>query len=193
MSPLRGHDVVLKRLFRDIFGCRGRDFGNPSRGVLGISDGNDGVQCNVGYYPRDGAVWLSVNVEGMQYDDWPGARLIEREISRPLLLTRYRPQVARPDKVNVLWSRDAWQYSARRPIKEANIAPPVALDGLDGQGWADPQRGARKCLDPRCYSHRRPNRLQFVASAAWNAISGNRKRCPLLNDGNSTTHHRIRP
>ena len=35
---------TLKALFRDIFGCRGRDFGNPSRGVLGISDGNEGVQ-----------------------------------------------------------------------------------------------------------------------------------------------------
>jgi len=32
---------------------------------------------------------LGVNLEGMQYDDWPVARLIEREIARPLLLTRY--------------------------------------------------------------------------------------------------------
>ena len=141
---------TLKTLFRDIFQCPGRDFGSPSRGVLGISDGNEGVQWNAGYYPRDGAVWLGVNLEGMKYDDWPVARLIEREISRPLLLTRYRPQVARPDKVTVLWSRDAWQYSARRPIKEANIAPtPVALDRLDGQGWAEALRGARECLDPR--------------------------------------------
>ena len=141
---------TLKTLFRDIFQCRGRDFGSPSRGVLGISDGNEGVQWNAGYYPRDGAVWLGVNLEGMKYDGWPVARLIEREISRPLLLTRYRPQVARPDKVTVLWSRDAWQYSARRPIKEANVAPtPVALDRLDGRGWAEALRGARACLDPR--------------------------------------------
>ena len=103
-----------------------------------------------GYYPRDGAVWLGVNLEGMKYDDWPVARLIEREISRPLLLTRYRRKVARPDKVTVLWARDAWQYSARRRIKEANLAPtPIALDRLDGQGWADALRGARECLDPR--------------------------------------------
>jgi len=32
---------------------------------------------------------LAVNLEGMKYDDWPVARLIEREIFRPLLLTRY--------------------------------------------------------------------------------------------------------
>ncbi|MDE0234381.1 MAG: hypothetical protein OXM62_05190 [bacterium] len=61
---------------------------------MGISDGNEGVQWNAGYYSHDGAVWLGVNLEGMKYDDWPVARLIEREISRPLILTRYRPQVA---------------------------------------------------------------------------------------------------
>ena len=62
---------ALKVLFREVFVCRGRDFGSPSRGVLGISDGNEGVQWNAGYYIRDGAVWLGVNLEGMKYDDWP--------------------------------------------------------------------------------------------------------------------------
>ena len=141
---------ALKSHFRDIFGCCGRDFGSLPRGVLGISDDNKGVQWNTGYRPGDGSVWLGVNLEGMKYDDWPVARLIEREISRPLLLTRYRRKVARPDKVTVLWARDAWQYSARPRIKEANIAPtPIALDRLDGQGWAEALRGARECLDPR--------------------------------------------
>ena len=141
---------VLKSHFRDFFGCRGRDFGSLSRGVLGISDGNAGVQWNTGYRSGDGLAWLGVNLEGMKYDDWPVARLIEREISRPLLLTRYRRQVARPDKVTVLWARDAWQYRARPRIKEANLAPtPITLDRLDGQGWAEALRGARECLDPR--------------------------------------------
>ena len=80
---------VLKSLFSGIIGCRERDFGSPSRGVLGISDGNEGVQWNAGYRPGDGFVWLGVNLEGVQYDDGPVARLIEREISRPLHLTRY--------------------------------------------------------------------------------------------------------
>ena len=61
-----------------------------------------------GYYPRHGAVWLGVSLDGMEYDDWPVARLIEREIFRPLLLTRYRRKVARPEKVTVLWAGDAW-------------------------------------------------------------------------------------
>ena len=29
------------------------DFGSPSRGVLGISDGNEGFQWNAGYRPGD--------------------------------------------------------------------------------------------------------------------------------------------
>ena len=125
-------------------------FGSLSRGVLGVSDGNEGVQWNAGHYPRDGAVWLGVNLEGMKYDDWPVSGLVEREISRPLLLTRYRRKVTWPDQVTVIWARDAWQYSARRRIKEANVAPtPIALDRLDGQGWADALRGARECLNPR--------------------------------------------
>lgn len=141
---------ALKALFRDVFRCPGRDFGSPSRDVLGISDGNEGVQWNTAYYPRDGAVELGVNLEGMKYDDWPVARLIERESSHPLLLTRYRRKVARPDRVTVIWARDAWQVSARRRIKEANVAPtPIALDRLDGQGWEDALRGARECLNPQ--------------------------------------------
>ena len=45
--PLPTHPAdALKRRFRDVFGCRGREFGSLSRGVLGISDGNEGVQWN---------------------------------------------------------------------------------------------------------------------------------------------------
>ena len=68
------HADALKSRFRDVFGCRGREFGSLSRGVLGVSDGNEGVQWNAGYYPRDGAVWLGVSLDGMEYDDWPVAR-----------------------------------------------------------------------------------------------------------------------
>ncbi len=150
MPTFTHHADTLKTLFRDVFRCPGRDFGSPLRGALGISDGNEGVQWNAAYYPGDGAIWLGVNLEGMKYDDWPVARLIEREMSRPLLLTRYRRKVARSDRVTVVWARDAWQVTARPRIKEANIAPtPITLDRLDGQGWEDALRSARECLDPR--------------------------------------------
>ena len=33
------HADALKSRFRDVFGCRGREFGSLSRGILGVSDG----------------------------------------------------------------------------------------------------------------------------------------------------------
>ena len=62
--PVSTHPTdTLKSLFRGVFGCRGREFGSPSRGVLGISDGNEGVQWNAGYRPGDGFVWLGAGRE----------------------------------------------------------------------------------------------------------------------------------
>ena len=148
--PVPAHDVdTLRNCFRDLFGCPGREFGSRSRGVLGISDGNKGVQWNAGY-PSSGVVWFGVNLEGMKYDGWPVARLIERELSRPLLLTpRYRLKVAGPGRVTARWTRDAWRHPARPPIKEADIAPtPIALDRLDRRGWEAALEGAMECLDP---------------------------------------------
>lgn len=150
MSLLDEQAGVVIGLFKSLFECDGKRFGSPSLGVLGISDGVEGVQWNAGYYRRDRTAWLGVNLEGKQYDDWPVARLIEREISRPLLLSEYRHRVARPERVTVGWTRDAWQVSSRVPIKEADIAPtPIALNRVDGEGWALALRGARECLDSK--------------------------------------------
>ena len=79
-----------------------KGFRQPMRSRPGHLDGNEGVQWNAGYRPGDGFVWLGVNLEGMRYHDSLVARLFERESSRPLLLTRYRGRVARPDEVTVL-------------------------------------------------------------------------------------------
>ena len=134
------HTDALKSCFRDVFECRGREFGSLSRGVLGISDGNEGVQWNAGYYPRDGAVWLGVNLEGMKYDDWPVTRLIEREISRPLLLTRYRRKVARPDKVTV--ALGARRVAVLRPTPDQGGESRPNADRAGSPRWS----GLRGCL-----------------------------------------------
>ena len=90
------HADALKSCFRDVFGCRGREFGSLSRGVLGISDGNEGVQWNAGYYPRDDEVWLGVNLEGMKYDDWPRAGRLPETNRCPALSSRTSPVHHRP-------------------------------------------------------------------------------------------------
>ena len=143
------------------------------------------VQWNAGYYPRDGTVWLGVNLEGMKYDDWPVARLIEREISRPLLLTRYRPQVARPDKVTVLWSRDAWQYSARRPIKGGEYRPHAGRagsprrPGLGGstarrEGVSGPPEAASRPQEGRGHAARSE---RHRCEGRWRWVGGERVTC----------------
>ncbi len=166
MSVLDERAGFVIGLFRDLFECTGQRFGSPSLGVLGICDGNNGVQWNAGYSQLVECAFLGVNLEGLEYDGWPVARLIERELSRPRLLSEYRARVARPGRVDVSWKRDAWQASSRVRITERDIAPtPIALDRLDAAGWARALGGARECLDPRRkYRGRRRTRVTLLRS-----------------------------
>ena len=149
MSEFEGQAEVLIGLFRDLFDD-GRRFGSRSLGYLGISDGLRGVQWNAAYFRSEQTASLGVNLEGMKYDDWPVARLIEREMSHPILLTQYRAKVARPEMVTVSWRRDAWQVSSRVRIKESRLRPtPITLDRLKGDGWTRALQNARKCLYPK--------------------------------------------
>lgn len=150
MSEFEERAEVLIDLFREVFDCDGRRFGSLSLGYLGISDGRQGVQWNAGCTRSEHAASVGVNLEGMEYDDWPVARLIERELSQPLLLSRYRADVARPAMVTVNWRREAWQVSSRVQIKEARLSPtPIALHRLDDEGWKRALQGAKECLDPK--------------------------------------------
>ena len=150
MSEFEERAEVLIDLFREVFDCDGRRFGSLPLGLLGISDGREGVQWNAAYFRSEQMASLGVNLEGKRYDDWPVARLIERELSEPLLLSRYRAEVARPAMVTVNWRREAWQVSSRVPIEESVLSPaPIALHRLNSEGWKRALRGARECLDPK--------------------------------------------
>ncbi len=150
MSEFEERAEVVIDLFRDLFDCDGRRFGSPSLGQLGISDGLDGVQWNAGYFRSKQTASLGVNLEGIRYDNWPVARLIEREMSQPLLLTEYRENVAMPEMVTVSWRRDAWQRGYRIPIADPEIPPtPITLSELDVDGWTGALNDAKACLDPK--------------------------------------------
>ena len=157
MSVLDKRAGIVIGLFRNLFQCDGPEFGSSSLGLRGISDGVAGVQWNAGYsLPSASAwllpegAWLGVNLEGMKYDGWPVARLIEREIANPLLLAKYRDRdrVPRPEVITVVWRRDAWQAATRVPIKDSQILR-IALDRLDSDGWTHALQCARECLDPK--------------------------------------------
>lgn len=145
MSEFEERAEVLIDLFREVFDCDGRRFGSLPLGLLGISDGREGVQWNAAYFRSEQTASVGVNLEGMKYDDWPIARLIERELSEPLLLARYRARVARREVVTVKWQRDAWQAATRVPIRESMLSPtPMALDRLDDEGWKRALQGAKE-------------------------------------------------
>ena len=117
----------------------------------------------------------------MKYDDWPVARLIEREMSRPILLTQYRARVARPEMVTVSWRRDAWQVSSRVRIRESRLAPtPIALDRLDGDGWSCALERVRECLDPK-REYRGRRRIKVTLSRSLQVVE--REVTPHLHFG----------
>ena len=71
MSVLDERAGVVTDRFKDLFECAGRRFGSRPLGVLGVSDGVEGVQWNAWYSQREETAWLGVNLEGKEYEDWP--------------------------------------------------------------------------------------------------------------------------
>ncbi len=140
---------AMRVAFSRVFGSRLAPFGSPAAKVGGLSDDEEGVQWTAGYDPRDGRQWVGVNLEGMQYDDWPVARLIGRELREPRLfvLLREHPGLA---SVRLLWRRDYWQPMARPEIEEGFIGPtPIALGDLSPEGWRASLDEASGCLNAR--------------------------------------------
>jgi hypothetical protein len=138
----------LRKAFIRVFGENHRPFGNRARRIGGLSDGNEGVQWNVGYNPDSGEAWVGVNLEGVQYRDWPIARLIQRELQTPTLPHVIR-QLQDTEAVVVHWRRDYWQAASRPPIEEKDIAPtPMLASQLTEDRWRQALEGAAGCLDP---------------------------------------------
>ena len=137
----------MRVAFTKVFGSGPRPFGSPSLHRGGLSDGVEGVQWNVAFDPRDGRQTVGVNLEGITYDDWPIARLIERELDEstlPILISRH-PALA---PVILRWRRDHWQAGSRLAIQESELAPtPIRLGDLDEVGWRAALDEAWGCLD----------------------------------------------
>jgi hypothetical protein len=147
-DTLEGDIEALRTAFLAVFGPRIRPFGNRSRGVVGVSDGNEGVQWNAGIDLRAAERFASVNLEGMAYDGWPVARMIQRELERPTLF-EVVTRMGDPDPIQVSWRRDCWQGAgARLLIEERNLGDtPILLSRLTPQGWGQTLAEALECLD----------------------------------------------
>lgn len=132
--------------FKQVFGESIRPFGSRARKIGGLSDGNEGVQWNLGLDPREGSCWVGVNLEGMQYRDWPIARLIQRELGASTLPTLIR-KVGAADPMEIRWKRDYWQAASRPLIDERWIKPtPIFVSRLTDDLWREALNGAAGCL-----------------------------------------------
>jgi hypothetical protein len=128
--------------FRQAFNpSRARSFRNPVSS--GVSDGREGVQWSL-YVTRSGnETVLGVNLEGLKYDGWPIARLIERELEKPGI-----PPAIGPDRNSTslhlwLW-RDLWGAGGGR-THEAILDLPMCR--LDKDVWRTGLEEAYRCLD----------------------------------------------
>jgi hypothetical protein len=160
----------MRIAFTKVFGSLVRPFGSPALQLGGISDGREGVQWNVAYDPLRDRRWAGVNLEGMEYDEWPVARLIERELKEPRLPSLLRDHSSL-SQVVLVWRRDYWQASARPRIIERNISPtPIELGKLTKEDWRHALQEALECLDPR--RKRRGRARQTVTLESGKRIEG---------------------
>ncbi len=147
MSAIAEEFPLLREVFVEIVRpANPQTFGSP---ILGLSDGNDGVQWNAGIEGMSTellTVWLGVNLEGKQYRDWPIARFIQRELEDSKLIA-LRTDLRQPEEITVRWMRDAWGAGRIRGVKEHDIAPtPIALSKLNQQSWRQALEEAQGCL-----------------------------------------------
>jgi hypothetical protein len=135
----------LRSAFKSTFGTEGRPFGASSNRWVGVSDDAKGVQWNAALDRELGVATLGVNLEGMEYQGWPIAGFIERELAQPALMM----MAGGFTDVDLSLSRDAWQAAARLPIKERQIGGAVIrLATLTPTQWRDMLREAYQCLNP---------------------------------------------
>lgn len=141
---------LVKDAFVAVFGREGRGFGTNSMPFRkGVSDDNNGVQWNFVVDQNEGVVRIGVNLEGMEYDHWPIARFIEKELAEPASGLPILSQHYYDDSsVMVRMVRDAWQATARPPIQEKIIGGEfVPLSQLTPGKWSDIMQEAYDCLD----------------------------------------------
>ena len=156
----------LLAAFRSAFGPHVREFGSPSLGVGGLSDGSEGVQWNAGIELEDEWRWVGVNLEGMEYGGrWPIRQLLMRERAEPTLPALIR-HLGDPGPVVLELRRDYWQASSRPEIVESHIAPtPVPLRALEEEVWRAIVKDALACLNgARLWRGRAKQRVTLAAS-----------------------------
>jgi hypothetical protein len=114
---------------------------------VGAHDGVDGVQWHVSLDRQDMITRrFAVNLEGLEYRNWPIARFIARELEAPKLFDT----VAGADplrKVCVQLTRDAWAGRRTRvAVERWSLLSRQPVGGLSPALWRSSLVAARTCL-----------------------------------------------
>jgi hypothetical protein len=146
-TRLHSEYTELFDAFTSVLKVAAQPFGQTSRSVFGVSDGNEGVQWNLAVEKDTGRVRLGVNLEGKKYTNWPIATFILSEKGGPQIMSVIA-QLERPEDVYLRFVRDAWQATARPLIKEMYIGgAESSLREIDSNRWADILDEALECLN----------------------------------------------
>lgn len=121
-------------------------FGKPGGSVYGASDGENGVQWNFWVRGEAPEAYLSINLEGMKYTDWPLSKFIQAELNDAKLPSLW-PTLDKTVDPEVKLARDAWQAQARIPIVEALLGQKQHLSNLSEASWEATLTEALGCFD----------------------------------------------
>jgi hypothetical protein len=133
--------------FNKLIGIKGRPFGQLNQPYFGMSDGNEGVQWNIGISTDPKEIRVGVNLEGMKYSNWPITNFILKELAKPTI-NDLKLKLEQPKNIFIQFRRDAWQYQSRPTIIEQYInAQYTSIAKIEPGLWKSTLTEARSCLN----------------------------------------------
>jgi hypothetical protein len=156
---MTNYEIAVKA-FNSILGINGKDFGKGK----GVSDGKKGVQWNISVNDENGEAKLGVNLEGIEYNNWPISTFLKNELDNPRLpsISKY---ITHANKIHIKLDRDAWQYQARPPIKEKIKGTDTLLSELTSSVWSEMLNEAYACLNAdKNHRGRAKQRVTLISS-----------------------------
>ena len=138
--------VEILQSFNSILGIKGRPIGQLNKPFFGMSDDNKGVQWNIVITPNPQEILIGVNLEGMQYSNWPITNFILRELANPTI-NELKSKLQNQDIIFIRFMRDAWQVQSRPSIIEKYINEEVAMTDMRAERWTNMLNEALACLN----------------------------------------------
>jgi hypothetical protein len=133
--------------FNSILSIKGRPFGQLNKPFFGMSDGNDGVQWNIVITPESQEIRVGVNLEGMEYSNWPITNFIITELAKPGI-NELKSKLQHPEIIFIKFMRDAWQVQSRPHIIEEYInGQETPMSEMGSELWTSTLTEALACLN----------------------------------------------